>query len=411
MDCGKGFLQICSSAVFKGVVRFRALIFMLLACLPLGAQKLRPALDVEVRGWLARHVSQPGVRAGGAIAEMVAEADRYNAEGGHESLRRAVEIDAQTVDERNWRKAADRYASDDLFAYAHALGCWLDATADASWADQLEKISLNECLDFCLHPSDSASLNQLDRTPASTEGRGLGDYVSRLWMLAGNGALVAPLYGSSVLKAEVGGAVVTVEEITAYPFAGKVDFVITPSRGRLAFPLMLRIPSWCSHYDINLNGRPLEFSMSSDRFLCIERKWKAGDRVSLDLKMEPMIAGVEDQGASIWRGPLLYVLDASSGPLNMAIAGDSDSYSESALQGSFSSPVRLTVPAAEVPGWKAENGRPGDIDRKTGTDGAKSLMMLVPFHSAPLRITVFPVSGSFAGWIYDDSLYEENVLG
>ena len=76
--------------------------------------------------------------------------------------------------------------------------------------------------------------------------------------------------------------------------------------------MKIRIPSWCSNATISINGKPLKAKCKSGTFASVERIWKVGDQVILDMPMEwRLVLGRERQAgrAAVMRGPLLFCLN------------------------------------------------------------------------------------------------------
>lgn len=94
-----------------------------------------------------------------------------------------------------------------------------------------------------------------------------------------------------------------------YPWDGKIP-VTVKADGH--FTLELRIPEWCVKYSVTLNGQPAEPR--------IERDWKAGDVVQLDLDMPPKWyradpRSEDDRGrVALCRGPVVYALEEQDQP-------------------------------------------------------------------------------------------------
>jgi uncharacterized protein len=136
-----------------------------------------------------------------------------------------------------------------------------------------------------------------------------------------NGGITINLYTqSSAEVALAGGFRVTLRQETDYPTSGKVLLHVEAPR-EMKFPLRLRIPSWCKAARVAVNGKPVNGLVASGRFFAIERDWKAGDRVELDLPMS--WRWVKGRGAQIgrvalMRGPLVFCLNPSR---NKDVAG------------------------------------------------------------------------------------------
>jgi DUF1680 family protein len=81
------------------------------------------------------------------------------------------------------------------------------------------------------------------------------------------------------------------------------------------FPLLLRIPGWCRRHSVSINGKEESGFPMESGFLRLERDWKDGDRVELELHMPVVLresdpAVRENRGKlAIQRGPLIYCLE------------------------------------------------------------------------------------------------------
>ncbi|MBB6733822.1 glycoside hydrolase family 127 protein [Cohnella zeiphila] len=107
---------------------------------------------------------------------------------------------------------------------------------------------------------------------------------------------------------------VRLKQTTSYPWDGTVDIGVDPG-GEASFSMRLRIPGWCRKYAVSVNGQPASFTVVNG-FAEIERVWKRGDTVRLDLDMpaalieaHPNVASHADKVA-IRRGPVLYCLES-----------------------------------------------------------------------------------------------------
>lgn len=101
---------------------------------------------------------------------------------------------------------------------------------------------------------------------------------------------------------------------TDYPSSGRVAFRLDPERPA-EFPLALRIPAWCPNAAVAVNGKRWSGNMRPGRFAVIERTWRTGDRVTLELPMTwRVVAGRKRQAgrAAVMRGPLVYGLNPTA---------------------------------------------------------------------------------------------------
>jgi DUF1680 family protein len=122
-------------------------------------------------------------------------------------------------------------------------------------------------------------------------------------------ALVLNWYGPSSLSAQVGGAKVILKQETDYPRSGRVALQVSPERPS-KFALKLRIPHWSAQTKVLVND--VETAAQPGSYCTINREWKAGDRVTLDLdfRLRAWVGEREcSDKVSFYRGPILLVLD------------------------------------------------------------------------------------------------------
>ena len=116
------------------------------------------------------------------------------------------------------------------------------------------------------------------------------------------------LYVSNKSDFKINNQVISIEEITDYPWDGKITFKVN---SEATFKLGLRIPSWANRYLFKLNGK--EFTPKIEKgYAIIDRTWEKGDIVIFDIQIEanfvcanPLVR--EDYGkVAIQRGPIIY---------------------------------------------------------------------------------------------------------
>ena len=242
------------------------------------------------------------------------------------------------------------------------------------------------------------------------------------------------LYNACEARIKVaGGTEVTLREETRYPFEETVRFTVS-SPARVAFPLYLRIPSWCEGAWVKVNGRK-HAALSAGTYARIERTWQDGDVVELRLPMElrQRVWQVNKNSLSLDYGPLTLSLeigeqyeehdgrseamrdsrwqqgaDASSWsswsitattPWNYALdpaapvrmerrpwPADDNPFTLSAV------PLRFSATGYRVPSWGYD--RTGLTDVLPEEDAPRSdtpeTVHLVPMGAARLRISAFP---------------------
>ncbi len=157
------------------------------------------------------------------------------------------------------------------------------------------------------------------------------------WMYARDdqGIYVQLYIGSTVTIQDVGGTQVRLVQITDHPRSGRVAIEVHPAEEQ-AFRVHLRVPhrSVSDLYtavpatdtlsELSVNGSPIEAPITKG-YAVIERTWKPGDRIELQLPMaiqrieaSPKVAATVGQVA-LRRGPLIYCFEATDQPLDKSL--------------------------------------------------------------------------------------------
>ena len=99
----------------------------------------------------------------------------------------------------------------------------------------------------------------------------------------------------------------TLAQATRFPDEPRTRLQITAEKP-VQFTLHLRQPAWCSGMVIKVNGEPVK-ALQSDGYLAIQRSWKSGDSVEVEVPMDlntVPLPGAADQVAFTY-GPLVLV--------------------------------------------------------------------------------------------------------
>jgi DUF1680 family protein len=132
--------------------------------------------------------------------------------------------------------------------------------------------------------------------------------------------LAVHLYGGNSAKLTIDGKPVTVQEVSRYPWEGRIRIALD-LEGEQAFAVKLRIPGWARSATASVNGTPVDVAANSDHgYLAIDRTWKAGDIIDLELPMpveriyaHPSVSA--DAGRlALKRGPLVYCAEQVDNP-------------------------------------------------------------------------------------------------
>ena len=141
--------------------------------------------------------------------------------------------------------------------------------------------------------------------------------------------------GEATLKLDKG-AVVKIAQTTDYPWDGRIQLAVTPEQAS-KFDLCLRIPGWALGHPVpsdlyrfadskapaiglKINGRKTAVSPRADGYVHLQRRWKAGDVVELNLPMPVQIVHAHEQvladkgKVALMRGPLVYCIEAADYP-------------------------------------------------------------------------------------------------
>ncbi len=124
------------------------------------------------------------------------------------------------------------------------------------------------------------------------------------------------LYGEGSAKTTIAGTIVTLAQETRYPWDGAIRFTVS-LEGTARFAISLRIPEWAEgEAKLRLNGEVVEVTaVAADGYARIERDWRNGDRIDLDLPLalRPQYANPkvrQDAGrVALMRGPLVYCVE------------------------------------------------------------------------------------------------------
>ncbi len=215
----------------------------------------------------------------------------------------------------------------------------LRATRDGHYGDSMERVLWNTVLGSLPLQSDGKSFYYADynvaakriysvhRWPccAGTLPQVAADYGINGY-LQEPGAVWVNLYQASELRWSEGGSAVQLEQTGAYPDDGLVRLDVSVSQP-VRFAMQLRIPRWAGEgATLRVNGRAAPVVVRRG-FAAVERTWRTGDTVELNLPMQLRIEAMPSNGGmmqlstlALLYGPrVLFALRAptDSGPLEV----------------------------------------------------------------------------------------------
>jgi len=126
-------------------------------------------------------------------------------------------------------------------------------------------------------------------------------------------------YVTGEARLETGKGRVRLEVESGLPWSGGVKIEVGLKQTEMPFALRLRIPGWAEKAEARLNGRPLS-GVSPGTYLAIERTWKEGDLVELELGVSPRFIDPRPEvraqrgRAALMCGPLVYCLEDRDNP-------------------------------------------------------------------------------------------------
>ena len=150
--------------------------------------------------------------------------------------------------------------------------------------------------------------------------RGIALLPSFAYMTSKDGGIVVNFFNSGEMTTVLPKAGrVHIAQKTAYPLDGAIHFTLNPDRNGVKFPLRLRIPSRIGSLGYKINGaeQPLDYKTGAPKYLTLDRAWKKGDTVTLELGLETRLVrgDHENEGkAALLHGPLVLALDMALNP-------------------------------------------------------------------------------------------------
>ncbi|WP_369975832.1 beta-L-arabinofuranosidase domain-containing protein [Xanthomonas bundabergensis] len=168
-------------------------------------------------------------------------------------------------------------------------------------------------------------------TPMISGGeRGFSDKFDSFWCCVGSGMEAHAQFGDSIYWQDANALYVNLyipstldwperdlalELDSGVPDNGKVRLQLRRAGARTPRRLLLRLPAWCQGgYTLRLNGKA-QRGTAADGYLALERQWRSGDVIELDLAMPLRLehAAGDADTVVVMRGPL--ALAADLGPV------------------------------------------------------------------------------------------------
>ncbi len=219
----------------------------------------------------------------------------------------------------------------------------LELTGDPKYADAMERLSWNHV--FAAQSQDGSASKYhtppngvkpagFFRRPdccSASGGRILSMMPSFIYAVKDRDVFINQFVQSKAALGSYFGYPVTVTQKTSYPETEKVEIVVNTDK-KTSFNMQVRIPAWCKNPGVRVNGKAIA-GVVPGAYTVIEREWKNGDKVELELPMELywvehdnfqkvdikklpggeiMYEGTPDQQNApytLMRGPVVYMAD------------------------------------------------------------------------------------------------------
>lgn len=206
----------------------------------------------------------------------------------------------------------------------------LQTTRDSRYGDSMEQVMYNSVLGAMPLMPDGEAFYYSDynfdgqksysrhRWPccSGTLPQVAADYYINAYFRDEHGVYVN-LYIPSTLKWSQGGSQRVLTQTGQYPAEDAVHFEVQLAKPS-PFALHLRIPSWAEKASISLNGKRQPIAVVPATFATIEREWKSGDRVDLEIPMTTRLQAIDQQHpntVAVRRGPLVLFPVAAARPV------------------------------------------------------------------------------------------------
>jgi DUF1680 family protein len=190
------------------------------------------------------------------------------------------------------------------FLYTNPLSYSDDLPFKQRWSkDRIPYISLSNCCP----PNIVRTIAEVQNYAYSTSKEGV-------WL---------NLYGGNTLSTALDdGSKIQLTQESNYPWDGQVKLKVDQVAEK-KFSFFLRIPGWCEGATLKINGKESDIILNPGEYAEVNRVWKSGDHLELQLPMDvqlieanPLVESTRNQIA-VKRGPVVYCLESVDLPENI----------------------------------------------------------------------------------------------
>jgi len=213
-------------------------------------------------------------------------------------------------------------------SYAHfkLMRYLLRVTRDPRYGDSMERVMYNTILGALPLESDGRTFYYSDynfkgkkvysnhRWPccSGTMPQIAADYRISTYFRDGRNVFVN-LYIPSTVRWTQDGSEISLTQKGEYPYQAQVAFEVKTSKAA-TFAVSMRIPAWAEGASVAVNGK--REAAPAGSFARVEREWKTGDRIELELPLKVRLEPVDAQHAdtvAVLNGPLVLFGDQVPG--------------------------------------------------------------------------------------------------
>lgn len=189
----------------------------------------------------------------------------------------------------------------------------LAISGDAKYADEIERSAYNDLLgamapdgeNWCYYsfPNGRRVHTTYWRCCKSSGAMALEELPGLAYRVSADGNITINLFGPGLATLSLPQAgLVTLEQITDYPFDGAIRVRITCERVA-RFTVFVRIPAWASESTVKVNGVDVVRAATPGNHAAVEREWRSDDELVLHFPMPPMIHRRINQNVQESRAP------------------------------------------------------------------------------------------------------------
>lgn len=127
--------------------------------------------------------------------------------------------------------------------------------------------------------------------------------------------LAVNLYIGNSANVKIGNNTIGINMTSSMPWDGNAAIILNPE-SNATFTLKLRMPSWAKGTNVlKINGVSEKITVNDDGYIAINREWKKGDKIELELPMSVELVDNSDKVSTnegliaVTRGPVTYAIE------------------------------------------------------------------------------------------------------